>query len=95
MATRTIREGNVTTQILDLTNGIGGKSAEVRRITNEMHLTLALTEKSKSFCFCRTELLDSKSNTNILLHIIKPFQDILALTNGGSVREYTEIREVT
>jgi hypothetical protein len=39
MATRTIREGNVTTQILDLTNGIGGKSAEVRRITNEMHLT--------------------------------------------------------
>jgi hypothetical protein len=34
MATRTIREGNVTTQILDLTNGIGGKSAEVRDWTN-------------------------------------------------------------
>jgi hypothetical protein len=35
MATRTIREGKVTTQILDLTNGIGGKSAEVRSTTNE------------------------------------------------------------
>ena len=35
MATRTIREGNVTTQILDLTNGIGGKSAEVSDLANK------------------------------------------------------------
>jgi len=46
MSSRVIKEGNVTTEILDLTNGIGGKSAE----------------------------------------------EILSLTNGGSVREYTETR---
>ena len=30
MSTKVIKEGNVTTTIMDLTNGIGDKSAEVR-----------------------------------------------------------------
>ena len=30
MSTRVIKEGNVTTTIMDLTNGVGDKSAEVR-----------------------------------------------------------------
>ena len=30
MTTQVIKEGNVTTTILDLTNGVGGRSAEVR-----------------------------------------------------------------
>ena len=31
MSTKVIKEGNVTTTIMDLTNGVGGRSAEVRR----------------------------------------------------------------
>ena len=30
MSTKVIKEGNVTTTIMDLTNGVGDKSAEVR-----------------------------------------------------------------
>ena len=30
MSTKVIKDGNVTTTIMDLTNGVGGKSAEVR-----------------------------------------------------------------
>lgn len=30
MSTKVIKEGNVTTTIMDLTNGVGGKSAEVK-----------------------------------------------------------------
>ena len=29
MSTKVIKEGNVTTTIMDMTNGVGGKSAEV------------------------------------------------------------------
>ena len=29
MSTKVIKEGNVTTTIMDLTNGVGGRSAEV------------------------------------------------------------------
>ena len=31
MSTKVIKEGNVTTTIMDLTNGVGGRSAEVGR----------------------------------------------------------------
>ena len=31
MSTNVIKEGNVTTTIMDLTNGVGGRSAEVLR----------------------------------------------------------------
>ena len=30
MSTKVIKDGNVTTTIMDLTNGVGGKSAEVK-----------------------------------------------------------------
>ena len=32
MSTKVIKEGNVTTTIMDLTNGVGGRSAEVIKI---------------------------------------------------------------
>ena len=33
MSTKVIKDGNVTTTIMDLTNGVGGKSAEVNIYT--------------------------------------------------------------
>ena len=35
MSTKVIKEGNVTTTIMDLTNGVGDKSAEVRVASSE------------------------------------------------------------
>ena len=45
MSTKVIKDGNVTTTIMDLTNGVGGKSAEVKFTTrvkykNETYLVL-------------------------------------------------------
>ena len=31
MTTRVVKEGNVTTTVVDMTNGVGGRSAEVRK----------------------------------------------------------------
>ena len=35
MSTKVIKEGNVTTTIMDLTNGVGDKSAEVRAASSD------------------------------------------------------------
>ena len=32
MTTRVVKEGNVTTTVVDMTNGVGGRSAEVRKM---------------------------------------------------------------
>ena len=32
MTTRVVKEGNVTTTVVDMTNGVGGRSAEVREM---------------------------------------------------------------
>ena len=32
MTTRVVKEGNVTTTVVDMTNGVGGRSAEVGRV---------------------------------------------------------------
>ena len=31
MTTRVVKEGNVTTTVVDMTNGVGGRTAEVRQ----------------------------------------------------------------
>ena len=36
MTTRVVKEGNVTTTVVDMTNGVGGRSAEVRKMQKKM-----------------------------------------------------------
>ena len=35
MTTRVVKEGNVTTTVVDMTNGVGGRSAEVRPVKDK------------------------------------------------------------
>ena len=48
MSTKVIKEGNVTTTIMDLTNGVGGRSAEVIKINLKIKKFLTL-EIERSF----------------------------------------------
>ena len=36
MTTRVVKEGNVTTTVVDMTNGVGGRSAEVRKMQKKV-----------------------------------------------------------
>ena len=38
MTTRVVKEGNVTTTVVDLTNGVGGRSAEVRKLNEKYEI---------------------------------------------------------
>ena len=50
MSTKVIKEGNVTTTIMDLTNGVGGRSAEVIKINLKIKkVSYVKLEKERSF----------------------------------------------
>ena len=52
MSTKVIKEGNVTTTIMDLTNGVGDKSAEVKKnhpIFYKRVIVINVTTRSKYF----------------------------------------------
>ena len=51
MSTKVIKEGNVTTTIMDMTNGVGGKSAEVSSQNNQQ---LYKCDHKNQFCFMMT-----------------------------------------
>ena len=54
MSTKVIKEGNVTTTIMDLTNGVGDKSAEVRE---SIQYLIMLYQNSSSKKFWRRQEL--------------------------------------
>ena len=45
MSTKVIKEGNVTTTIMDLTNGVGGRSAEVGQSRSWIYSYQRVTNK--------------------------------------------------
>ena len=47
MTTRVVKEGNVTTTVVDMTNGVGGRSAEVRQVKDKYEINIKFEEYKK------------------------------------------------
>ena len=47
MTTRVVKEGNVTTTVVDMTNGVGGRSAEVRQVQDKYEINIKLNKLAK------------------------------------------------
>ena len=47
MTTRVVKEGNVTTTVVDMTNGVGGRSAEVRQVKDKYEINIKLNKLEK------------------------------------------------
>ena len=59
MTTRVVKEGNVTTTVVDMTNGVGGRSAEVRQVKDKYEINIKLNKLAK----LRDAIAISKSET--------------------------------
>ena len=62
MTTRVVKEGNVTTTVVDMTNGVGGRSAEVRQVKDKYEIYMKFEKYTKNY-YLRTIYQDIETNT--------------------------------
>ena len=61
MTTRVVKEGNVTTTVVDLTNGVGGRSAEVRQVKDKYEINMKFEKYTKNY-YLRAIYQDIETN---------------------------------
>ena len=61
MTTRVVKEGNVTTTVVDMTNGVGGRSAEVRQVKDKYEINMKFEKYTKNY-YLRAIYQDIETN---------------------------------
>ena len=61
MTTRVVKEGNVTTTVVDMTNGVGGRSAEVRQVKDKYEINMKFEKYTENY-YLRAIYQDIETN---------------------------------